>query len=164
MLIPVMLPPGRARLATSPVSTGSAAIPPHDDWDRAGRVLGSKVSRRAGGHDEIHLQGDQLGGQHGQLIVPILREAVLDEDVLALDVTALAQSLEQAIDHEPPAFARADSQKADPGDFRALPAEHLAAGQQADAGQDQTPLQELATAVALDRGSSRLDHAYRTPA
>ena len=28
MLIPVMLPPGRARLATSPVSTGLAEMPP----------------------------------------------------------------------------------------------------------------------------------------
>ena len=56
---PVILPPGRARLATSPTPTGSATLG-HDDGESARRLFGS-LGRRGIPHDEdIDLEMDEV--------------------------------------------------------------------------------------------------------
>src|SRR5712664_3468263 len=80
---PVMFPPGRARLATRPLPTGSAANV--TTGDGRSRSLGSLGSRRRRGHNNVHLEPNELGRQGGELILPVCRPAVLDDDVLSLD-------------------------------------------------------------------------------
>ena len=60
MLMPVMLPPGRARLATSPVSTGSAAMPPITMGIVLVASLGGEARRRTRSEDDAHFHGNQL--------------------------------------------------------------------------------------------------------
>src|SRR5262249_5671816 len=58
----------------------------------AGLLDGS--CRRIGRHhDQIHFQPDQLRGDTGKPLVPPLCVSEFDDEVLALDVTQLAQSL-----------------------------------------------------------------------
>src|SRR5262249_20715965 len=77
-LIPVALPPGRARLATRPRLIG----PP----GRQG------TSGRAGCGDHGHLSADQIGHQCRQTIVLPLQPVVLDRYVLAFDVAGLVEA------------------------------------------------------------------------
>ena len=72
-LIPVALPPGRARLATSPSLTGSSAT---------AKTIGIVVGRRLGGErrsgapgrgDHGDLAADQIGRQRRQPVEPALR-------------------------------------------------------------------------------------------
>ena len=62
------------------------------------------TGRRARRHDDIHSAGHQLRHERGQLIVAIVREAVVDADRHAVVVAMLAQPLEQALDEERPAL------------------------------------------------------------
>ena len=48
--------------------------------------------------------GDEFGRERGQPVVAVLGEAVLDDDVLAFDVTVLTQTLTKPVDHERPAL------------------------------------------------------------
>ena len=66
---------------------------------------------------------------------------------MAHDVPVLTQSLQKALDHEGPAFARAHGEKTDPGQFLRSQIWRLPAGQEADTNEGQADLQELATAV-----------------
>ena len=53
---PVTLPPGRARLMTSPAPTGSAAET--KTMDRLGRLLGGQGMGLATCHDDVNLERD----------------------------------------------------------------------------------------------------------
>ena len=94
-LTPVMLPPGRFRLATRPRATGSFT---EGGDDRRGR---GRRPRRL--HDVIAAAGDhysqrlasQLGSQTRHPVSLILRPAVFDPGVLAVDVTGLLEALEE---------------------------------------------------------------------
>ena len=59
---PVMLPPGRARLSTRPVSTGSVGTV-HHNGDGRGCLLGSQDRRLAARHDEVDVEPDEFGRQ-----------------------------------------------------------------------------------------------------
>ena len=83
-----MFPPGRARLATKPIPTGICS-PPHDNGDRARRVFGGLDSRRGRGHDEVHLQPDQLPASSESVPFPC-RPPVFDGDVLSLNPAEVA--------------------------------------------------------------------------
>src|SRR5215208_8334019 len=65
--IPVTFPPGRGRLATSPVPTGSPGLG-HDDWDFVRRLLCRHCGGCEPGDDYIDVETDQLGGQFGKPI------------------------------------------------------------------------------------------------
>jgi len=52
MVMPVMLPPGRARLAMSPVATGSAAMPPMT----IGIVLVASLAAKLAGVPEARMR------------------------------------------------------------------------------------------------------------
>ena len=87
---PVRLPPGRARLATSPSLTGS---PPC--LKTIGIVEVALFAASAAGavrHDHIDLAADEIGGQCEPIIVALC-PAVFDRHVLSFDVAGFAQSL-----------------------------------------------------------------------
>ena len=89
-----MLPSGRFRLATRPRATGS-----NPKVETIGVVVASP--RRL--HDVIATAGDhysqrmasQLGSQTRHSVSLILRPAVFDRGVLAVDVTGLLEALEE---------------------------------------------------------------------
>ena len=92
-----MLPPGRARLATSPAPTGSPTTAM-----TMGIVvvacLAASDRRIRPRHDDVDLEPDQLGRESGEPLVLSLRPSVLDHDVLALDVAELAQPSPERLD------------------------------------------------------------------
>ena len=91
-LMPVALPPGRARLATRPSWTGSSATA-EDDRNGCGRSFGRKSSRRVGGRrDHGHLSAHQIGQQCRQAIILALQPAILDRQVLAFDVADFVEA------------------------------------------------------------------------
>src|SRR5262249_53781407 len=69
----------------------------HDDRDRARCVLGSQGPERPPGHDDVHLEPDQLGYELGEPLGPPLSKSVFEDDVLALDVAKLAQLLSERL-------------------------------------------------------------------
>src|SRR6516162_5591181 len=93
LLKPVILPPGRARLATTPLPTGSPT------WVKTIGIVEVVpfAARAAGGaahrHDQVDLAADEVGGQRRQPIIMALGPAVFELDVLALDVAGFTQSL-----------------------------------------------------------------------
>src|SRR5262249_9211748 len=80
-LIPVTLPPGRARLATSPLPNGSPAA-----VMTIGMVV---VARLAANGARVPIPTMKLG----QPFNPILREATLDDHILPFDPSQLPQSI-----------------------------------------------------------------------
>jgi hypothetical protein len=65
------------------------------------------------GGDHLHHAGDELGGQCGQPIVLELGPAVLDPQVLPLDVARFAQPLVERGHHRRERTGRGASKKAD---------------------------------------------------
>ena len=94
-LIPVMLPPGRPRLATRPASTGSP--PP---INTIGIVEVASFAAREthniaapARRDYVDVAADEVGGQGGQAIIPAFGRTVFDCHVLAFDIAGFAQPL-----------------------------------------------------------------------
>ncbi len=79
VVTPVMLPPGRERLATQPLATGS---PPKIMTIGIVAVvsLGGLNRRLAQRDDDVHLEPHQLAGQLGKTVEPAIRESPLDDD------------------------------------------------------------------------------------
>src|SRR5262245_12502602 len=86
MLTPVALPPGRARLVTSPSLTGSR---------RHGR---SDRSFAADRDDDSDLTANEIGRQRRHSVILALGPAVLDRDVAALDEASFLQASAEAGD------------------------------------------------------------------
>src|SRR6266404_4686732 len=83
---PVMLPPGRARLAAKPAPTGSPVI------TTTGMVVVKvwRADRKVTECDQdIRPELHQLGGKIGNTIGPPLAKAVVDDNVLPLDIAEL---------------------------------------------------------------------------
>ena len=93
---PVMLPPGRARLATCPTPTGSAWVA-----NTMGIVLvacrAASTSVEDSREDDVDIHADQLGRQLRQL-VDRFRPPELNDNVLALDIAEFAQARPQCLD------------------------------------------------------------------
>ena len=88
---PVTLPPGRLRLATRPSLTGS---PPLAKPSVLSRLRPWPPARRgAVADDHGHRPANQFGHQSRQPINLIVRIAVFDRDVLALDEACFLQTL-----------------------------------------------------------------------
>src|SRR5262245_27452633 len=89
---PVRLPPGRLRLATSPSATGSPAV-----TKTIGIVVVAAFAANAWGvpvtASHGHLAANEIRQQHWKSIVLILRPAIFDIHVLALDIAGFAQTL-----------------------------------------------------------------------
>ena len=91
-----MLPPGRAKLATNPLPTGSLSwaitIGIVEVASLSGRVTAARRD------DDVHLETHQLGSELGQPIDLSVCRAPLDDDVLTLDIPKLAQTLAECLD------------------------------------------------------------------
>ena len=90
-LMPVALPPGRARLATRPSLTGSSPTP-KTIGIVAVAALAASAAAGAGRGDHGHLSADQIGHQCRQAIVLALQPVVLDRHVLAFDVAGFVEA------------------------------------------------------------------------
>ena len=93
---PVTFPPGRARLATNPVATGSAT-----DGMTMGIVAVACLAATSPwcslGHDDINLETNQLGRQFGESLVLSLSPTEFDGEVLAFDIAQIAQARPQRL-------------------------------------------------------------------
>src|SRR6516162_2357725 len=89
---PVTLPPGRLRLATRPSLTGSPAVT-KTIGDRRSRRLGYNCRGDVMRSDHRHLTAYQIGCEVGQSLDLVLRPAILDHDILALDVAGFTNPL-----------------------------------------------------------------------
>ena len=90
-LDPVTLPPGRLRLATRPTLTGSPPVA-----KTIGIVVVApwpRVPNGVSADDHGHLPANQVGRQRRQTVGLILRPAIFDRDVLALDIACFLQAL-----------------------------------------------------------------------
>ena len=85
---------------------------------RRGCLLRGEGARHRVRHDDIHLEPDELGGELGKTVILTLGKAKLDGDILALDVTQVAQSRPECIDARGPRRGRGHSQKPDARDGR----------------------------------------------
>src|SRR6202165_5838270 len=91
MLTPVGLPPGCARLVTSPAAIGSPVIP--------------TIGNRGGGHrertdqtvgvrkDDVRVAAYDRGGERGEALGASLGRIALDDEMAGLRVAKLAQRL-----------------------------------------------------------------------
>jgi len=86
---PVMFPPGRARLATRPVSTGSPAV--GDDGNLAGRLLRRMCARREQRNYQIYLGRHQHCSKLGKSIDFSFCRYKIEQHVLLLDIPGLTQ-------------------------------------------------------------------------
>src|SRR5450756_2196910 len=89
---PVMFPPGRAKLGTMPVSTGSAAM----------TTIGiSRVASFAAGdverHNHIDLEPDKLGRELRKSIQLSFRGAKLEYNIFILHIAKLTQSFSKLL-------------------------------------------------------------------
>ncbi len=101
---PVTLPPGRARLATRPAPTGSAAVA-----ITMGMVvvafLAANAACRPCDHDQINLKTNQVRRKLRQALRLFLGKPVLDGEILSLDPSKLAQLLQERL-HEDRAYRK----------------------------------------------------------
>jgi hypothetical protein len=84
-----------------------------DDRDSRGCRLGRECRGRAGRGNRGHLTADQLGRQCRQPTGFILRPAVLDRDILALDITDFLEALAECRHHVPVRLERRAAQESD---------------------------------------------------
>ena len=91
-LMPVALPPGRARLATRPSLTGSSPTPKTIGIVVVAALAASAAALPAGRGDNGHATADEVGHERRQAIVLALQPVVLDRHVLALDVAGFVEA------------------------------------------------------------------------
>src|SRR4030095_15291381 len=93
----------------------------HHDWDRVGGLLGRADGGAAPGHNQVHLELDQLGRQVAETFLTSLGIAVLNDKVLALDVAEIAQPLPESLQTRIGVKGgRAGTEPTDPVHFRRL--------------------------------------------
>ena len=97
VVTPVTLPPGRFRLATRPICTGSLAV-----VKTMGIVVVAAFAARCPGRigdDHGHLTTNQLSRHRRHSVVLPLRPAIFDRHVLALDIAGFLQALTERGHH-----------------------------------------------------------------
>jgi hypothetical protein len=95
-VLPVMFPPGRARLATGP---DRITNPNHDDGDGRRRLLGRMRRQRAVGRNQVHRAANELGRHGREPVWCPLAVAVFIGDVLPFDVSEFVQGLAEGLPH-----------------------------------------------------------------
>ena len=93
---PVTLPPGRFRLATNPICTGSAMVVKTIGIVTRCRFCGAS-GRRGRRCQDGHLLSDQIGCHRRQSIVLVFRPPVFDPGVLAVFVAGFAKPFEKRV-------------------------------------------------------------------
>jgi hypothetical protein len=89
---PVTLPPGRARLLTSPLDT---AMDTEYDGNDAGDLLGGQSRDRARSEDNVGL-ARELCCQRGEPLDPALGRSVVDHEIAAFDIPEVTQSVNES--------------------------------------------------------------------
>ena len=69
-----------------------------DDRQRAGQPFGCECGPGPRSHEHLHRETDELGGQAGEQLEFAPPRAVLDNEVLALDIAPIAQALLESLD------------------------------------------------------------------
>ena len=92
-VIPVMLPPGRARLAMRPGLDRISGETAHHDRDGTVACLAAKLAGEPEATMRSTLAATSSAASSGSRSLRPFGEAVLDDNVPALDVTVLAQPL-----------------------------------------------------------------------
>ena len=93
LVMPVRLPPGRFRLATSPIWTGSLAYR-KDDRNGCSSCFGRFCRRStAARRNHVYPTMNQFGCKRRQSIILAFRPAIFDRYILALYISCLFQSL-----------------------------------------------------------------------
>ena len=116
---PVTLPPGRARLSTSP-ARNRVTRSHHNDRDSPGSFFGSQSIGSSGSDDDVNLETDEIGREVREAIVSTLRIAVLDADVLSLDPSEVAETEPECLVPERGSGRREWREKSYPRNFRWL--------------------------------------------
>src|SRR5262249_32257407 len=86
---PVRLPPGRARLATKPPPSGSAAA------KTIGTIAVGNNDRGSRCDNDINPEPDQLGSERSCTLVAALGPPILDRDIGTVDPAQLSQPLQE---------------------------------------------------------------------
>src|SRR6476659_7335724 len=89
---PVALPPGRAKLLTSPSSwvIGDTEY----EWDRGGGCLGRQRRRGpTGGDNDCHLPAHEVCRHGGQAVIPTLDPLGVDRDCAAFMIAGFIEML-----------------------------------------------------------------------
>jgi hypothetical protein len=92
------LPPGLAKLAFHPLSTGSFFEVDTHDGDRSRGADGGADGWDAAGEEEIDVAPNEIGRERRHPLHLLAAESVLQHDRLPLDIAELAQSLSQGDD------------------------------------------------------------------
>ena len=96
MDMPVMFPPGWARLSTRP-GPHRVAECDHDDRDRAGCVLRGPSGRGGAYNDDVRLEAHTFGSQGGKPLATAVRGKVVDGDGLPIHIAQIAQAVEERV-------------------------------------------------------------------
>ena len=91
-VMPVTLPPGRLRLATSPCWTGSLPFAKTIGMFAVADLAAIAETHAAGGKDHIDRKIDEFGRERRQSIVLTLCPAVFDRTFWPLDIAGLVQA------------------------------------------------------------------------
>ena len=139
-LTPVAFPPGCARLATRPASTGSLPVV-NTIGIVAVAALASRESAPRRDHDR-DLTANQIRRQRRQSIVLTLGPTKFDRDVLALDVAGLVQTVAKRGNVGRPRSRRLAGEKSDYWDRRFLCASGERHGEEAtcNAANERSPV------------------------
>jgi hypothetical protein len=69
----------------------------HDDRDRPRRLLGGSHRLGRRGDDHVDVEAHELGGETGESVGVAVRVSGLEDDVLALEVAEVAQTLAERL-------------------------------------------------------------------
>ena len=119
MVSPVIFPPGRARLETSPVPTGSAAAA-NTMGIVALAFLAAKTAWLPDGDDDVNFETDQFGCKVRQPFEFPFCISVLNDNVFSFDIAKLAQPLAQCFDPGRKGGRGGRDQNSYPGNSRRL--------------------------------------------
>jgi hypothetical protein len=92
-----MLPPRPAQALRDAFGNRVAAAGDHHEGDGTGRIARRRQRRGANDEDDVRLTLDELERDRGQPILASLGIRVIEHDVLAGDVAALAKSIEKRV-------------------------------------------------------------------
>ena len=95
LVSPVIFPPGRAKLSTMPVATGSRCH--HNNGNRLGCLLGCK-DRMVQRDKDINLELHEFSYEIRNLVPLSLNVAILNQDVFSFYVTKISQPLPECLD------------------------------------------------------------------
>src|SRR6201984_2384762 len=95
MVLPVIFPPGRARLGTSPTPTGS----PIEimTMGSGGGLLGCEACGRAEGCNNVHRATNKRRRGFGESLRHSIAICIVEGDVLAFEVTEIAQPVTEGV-------------------------------------------------------------------